>query len=177
MLEHLRGKASERKLRLIVCAAARAMWDRLNEANRQLVRAVEADPARLPEEDPNAGWWGLMQRCDPGRALATAGGGVRRPARLPPAGQCAVVREIAGNPFRPAPLGPAWLTADASALAQAAYDERGLPSGELDPERLAILADALEEAGCTDQTVLDHLRSSGPHVRGCWALDLILGKY
>jgi len=62
------------------------------------------------------------------------------------------------------------------ALAQAAYDERELPAGTLDLARLAVLADALEEAGCTAQTILDHLRGPGPHVRGCWAVDLILGK-
>ena len=61
-------------------------------------------------------------------------------------------------------------------LAQAAYDQRELPAGTLDPARLAVLADALEEAGCTDQTILYHLRGPGPHVGGCWAVDLLLGK-
>jgi hypothetical protein len=51
-----------------------------------------------------------------------------------------------------------------------------MPSGELDSHRLSVLADALEEAGCTDPDLLGHLHSPGPHVRGCWALDLILGK-
>jgi hypothetical protein len=63
-----------------------------------------------------------------------------------------------------------------TSLATAAYDERILPSGELDPARLAVLSDALEEAGCDDPDILNHLRSSGPHVRGCWAVDLILGN-
>ena len=62
------------------------------------------------------------------------------------------------------------------ALAQAAYDQRTLPAGHLDPARLAVLADALDEAGCTDADVLNHLRGPGPHVRGCWAVDLLLGK-
>ncbi len=61
-------------------------------------------------------------------------------------------------------------------LAQAAYEMRDLPSGYLDPARLAVLSDALEEAGCDSTDLLSHLRSPGPHVRGCWALDLILGK-
>ncbi len=61
-----------------------------------------------------------------------------------------------------------------SSLAAAAYGERILPSGHLDPARLAVLSDALEEAGCTDPDILSHLRSPGPHVRGCWALDLVL---
>jgi hypothetical protein len=51
-----------------------------------------------------------------------------------------------------------------------------LPSSELDTARLTVLADALEEAGCGDGEMLGHLRSAGPHVRGCWALDLVLGK-
>jgi hypothetical protein len=46
----------------------------------------------------------------------------------------------------------------------------------LQPDRLGVLADSLEDAGCTDDTLLGHLRSTGPHVRGCWAVDLVLGK-
>jgi hypothetical protein len=92
------------------------------------------------------------------------------------AAQCELLRELIGNPFRPVSLDPAWQTAAVFALAQAAYDNRILPAGTLEPLRLAILADALEEAGCTEQAILDHLRGSGPHVRGCWALDAVLGK-
>ena len=62
-----------------------------------------------------------------------------------------------------------------TALALAAYDERALPGGALDNVRLSVLADALEEAGC-DEAVFGHLREKGPHVRGCWVIDLILGK-
>ncbi len=57
-----------------------------------------------------------------------------------------------------------------------AYDERGLPAGILDPTRLAMLADALEDAGCTDAALPGHLRGPGPHVRGCRAVDPLLGK-
>jgi hypothetical protein len=85
-------------------------------------------------------------------------------------------REISGNPFRPPALDPAWRTPAVVSLAQAAYDDRLMPSGELKEARLAVLADALDEAGCTDADILSHLRSAGPHVRGCWVLDLILGK-
>jgi hypothetical protein len=66
--------------------------------------------------------------------------------------------------------------ATVSTLATAAYEERSLPSGELDSLRLAVLADALEESGCQDAEILGHLRSPGPHVRGCFALDLLLRK-
>jgi len=61
-------------------------------------------------------------------------------------------------------------------LAQAIYEERQLPSGQLDPTRLAVLADALAEAGCADPTILDHLRGPDSHVRGCWPVDLVLAK-
>jgi hypothetical protein len=84
--------------------------------------------------------------------------------------------ELFGNPFRPVTLSPACLTPQVVALAQAAYDQREIPSGTLDPVRLAVLADALEEVGCTNSDVLGHLRGQGPHVRGCWAVDLLLGK-
>jgi hypothetical protein len=90
--------------------------------------------------------------------------------------QCRLVRCIFGNPFRPATLDPAWRTPDAVALARTAYEERELPAGTLDLARLAVLADALEEAGCTDPAILGHLRGPGTHVRGCWAVDLLVGK-
>jgi hypothetical protein len=91
-----------------------------------------------------------------------------------------LLRDIFGNPFRPSPPLPlavlTWNDAVVVRLAQAAYEERHLPAGALDNSRLAVLADALEEAGCTDADILDHLRGPGPHVRGCWAVDLCLGK-
>jgi hypothetical protein len=92
------------------------------------------------------------------------------------ASQAALLRDVLGNPFHPVTVYPAWQMSTVLALAQAAYDERELPAGSLDTTRLAVLADALEDAGCTDADVLDHLRGPGPHVRGCWAVDLLLGK-
>jgi hypothetical protein len=92
----------------------------------------------------------------------------------------AFVRDIFGNPFRRSPPPPpavlAWNDRTVSRLAQAAYDERHLPAGTLDPGRLGILADALLDAGCEDEALIQHCRAPGPHVRGCWAIDLILGK-
>jgi hypothetical protein len=87
--------------------------------------------------------------------------------------EAAVVRDIAGNGQRT--IDPAWRTAGVLALAQAAYHERK-ENGVLANERLAALADALEEAGCQDTAILGHLRSGGEHWRGCWAVDLVLGK-
>jgi hypothetical protein len=80
-----------------------------------------------------------------------------------------------GDPFRAQLVNQAWLTPTVVSLAEAAYADRRT-TGELDSQRLAVLADALEEAGCVDGALLSHLRSPGPHVRGCWAIDLILGK-
>jgi hypothetical protein len=86
---------------------------------------------------------------------------------------CQVIRDVFGNPFARLPhLDSGWLRWSDSLipkLARSCYEERTF-------DRLPILADALEDAGCTDADMLAHLRGPGPHVRGCWALDLILGK-
>jgi hypothetical protein len=80
--------------------------------------------------------------------------------------QAEAVREVFGNPFRPARLEPAWRTPDVYQLARGIYEEGAF-------ERLPILADALEEAGCYDQAILDHCRGPGHHLRGCWLVDLL----
>lgn len=94
--------------------------------------------------------------------------------------QCDALRDLFGPlSGRPRPPDAAWLEWDRGVvirLARAAYEVRLLPSGELDHARLAVLADALEDAGCTDDVLLSHLRSATPHLRGCWAIDLLLGK-
>jgi hypothetical protein len=90
--------------------------------------------------------------------------------------QAGLLRCIFGDPFRLASVDPGCLTLTVARLARAAYEERLLPQGTLAPERLAVLADAVEEAGCTNPEVLSHLRGPGPHVRGCWAVDLLLGN-
>lgn len=92
------------------------------------------------------------------------------------AAQAELFRDIFGNPFRPVVLRPEWRTPTAVSLAQSAYEERKTPSGELDAARLAVLSDALEEAGCSDAYILAHLRSPGPHARGCWPVDLLLAR-
>jgi hypothetical protein len=89
---------------------------------------------------------------------------------------CHFIRDVVGNPFRPVPVTSAWLTPTVLSLAQATYVYRGVPAGTLDSTRLAALADALEEAGCDNADILSHLRQPGEHVRGCWVVDLLLGK-
>jgi hypothetical protein len=99
--------------------------------------------------------------------------------RLDPV-QADLLRDIFGNPFRPSPPLPpavlAWHDSAVVRLAQATYDERHLPEGTLDNGRLVVLADALEEAGCTNQDILAHCRQPGEHMRGCWVVDLLLAK-
>lgn len=93
--------------------------------------------------------------------------------------QCRLLREIIGNPFRPLALSPSWLSWKDGVvvrLAQAAYEDRHLPAGTLSNIRLAVLADALEEAGCGDERILGHLRDGGEHYRGCFVVDALLGK-
>jgi len=90
------------------------------------------------------------------------------------------LRDIFGNPFRPSPPLPhavlAWNDSTVTRMAQGIYEDRKMSEGTLDPARLAILADALLDAGCEDEELIRHCRAEGPHVRGCWAVDLILGK-
>jgi hypothetical protein len=90
--------------------------------------------------------------------------------------QAALLRDLFGNPFRPVGIDLARPTPTVVSLSLAAYNERLLPSGYIDPARLAVLADAVEEAGCTDRAILDHTRGPGPHVRGCWVVDQLLNK-
>jgi hypothetical protein len=80
-----------------------------------------------------------------------------------------VLRDIFGNPFRPVTIDTAWLTPTVKQIAPAIYEEKAF-------DRMPVLADALEESGCTSEDILNHLRQSGVHVKGCWAVDLILGK-
>jgi CheY-like chemotaxis protein len=181
-----------RKVRLFACACLRRVWDRIDDPLvRQVVEVDEryADGLASREEFLNA---------------HTASGRAQAPWPRPPAGdaayyaadhmarlwpgphpagarweQAALLRDIFGNPFRPVIVHSAWLTWKGGAipkLAQSLYDQRALPGGTLDPARLAVLANTLEEAGCADPEILGHLRGPGPHVRGCWAVDLLLGR-
>ena len=87
-------------------------------------------------------------------------------------GQILLLRDIFGNPFRPVSVDPhllTWNGGTVAKLAQAIYEERRF-------QDLPVLADALEEAGCTNADLLDHCRRPGEHVRGCWAVDLLLGN-
>ncbi len=155
--------------------------DRLQAAWRGAAAAQEEDQRMTPDaiatraasaasEPCDAHWaarWGLSLTLDTARAWKRSG------ERKALAG---ILRDVVGNPRAKLAFDTSLRSPEIQGLAQATYDNRSMPSGELDLLRLAVLADALEEAGCIDDAILIHLRSPGPHVRGCWALDLILGK-
>jgi hypothetical protein len=84
--------------------------------------------------------------------------------------QCHIFRDLFGpRPFRDINLDPSWLTSSVSGLAVSIYSDRAF-------DRMPILGDALEDAGCDNADILNHCRQPGEHVRGCWVVDLILGK-
>jgi hypothetical protein len=95
--------------------------------------------------------------------------GVRAAYRAESEAHASLLRDIFGNPFRPVAFDPTWRTSTAVALASQMYESR-------DFSAMPILADALQDAGCDNADILDHCRGEGTHVRGCWVVDLVLGK-
>ena len=163
----------------------RHAWDAATDSSDRAAgmlehQAMESDPVLLAEFDRilDDAWLKrgfnlgeavrIAERSSPADWIAT--GKAAKDAEQTE--QARLVRCIFGNPFSPTVADPAWLAWRDGAipqLAQALYDDRDFAA-------LPILADALEEASCGDAELLAHLRGSGPHARGCWALDLVLGK-
>jgi hypothetical protein len=83
--------------------------------------------------------------------------------------QCTFVREVFGNPFQRIRTSRRWLTPTVKQLSEQIYEGSSF-------DQLRMLADTLEQAGCTEAEILSHCRSEGPHVKGCWAIDVLLGK-
>jgi hypothetical protein len=227
MLAFLKGKASDRKLRLFACACCRCFWHLLtDERSRNAVEAAErfaeglirkkelkaaqtaADEvpngyesekdlaayavASVAVQNANAAAEGVLEvivevgltpeerqqravfptadtrdmtREQWGARIEAVWGRRRREC-------CSQLREVIGNPFRALQVDPCWLAWNGGAvrqLARSIYDE-----GRFD--ELPFLADALQEAGCSEPDLLAHCRRPDGHVRGCWAVDLLLGK-
>lgn len=233
MLEFLRRKASDRKVRLFAVACCRRVWSSFeHEEFRDAVRKAElfaddlidldemlrAREKAIPifvelhdgkDNGPGAAltasgfpsppksfmqrvadalddpWWeDEFDKGDPlAPALVTARHAARAAAHLQgqkaildaPATiaecreQAALVRCVFGNPFCPRPVCGVWLTREVKALADSIYAERAF-------DRMPILADALEAADCTNADLIEHCRSGQEHARGCWVVDLLLGK-
>jgi hypothetical protein len=200
MLRELKP-APGRKLESFIAACCRRHWADLPDSVKGYVQLVEAcangeeNPDRLDDEwlafeSECAGLFEQSNGISQGRWLAMAEivsaawnhdfesyepeypSDVQSGRRLERERQAEFVRDIFGNPFRPVAVEPAWLTwnhATVPAFARRVYGERRF-------EDLPILADALEDAGCAEADILAHCRGPGPHARGCWVLDLLLGK-
>ncbi|VTR99306.1 Uncharacterized protein OS=Sorangium cellulosum (strain So ce56) GN=sce5710 PE=4 SV=1 [Gemmata massiliana] len=201
-LEFLREKVSDRKLRLFAVACCRRVWHSLpDERSRNAIEVAEryADGMANREEVLIALYEakkvnGYMRRVtgiryqSPKLAAAlslslntehrflihVAGNAACLTEENDPDGQeqqiqGAILRDIFGNPFRPVALDPSWLTSTVRAIAAGIYDERAF-------DRLPILADAFQDAGCDNDDVLNHCRQPGEHVQGCWVVDLLTGR-
>jgi hypothetical protein len=197
MLQAVQGAgAPDRKAWLLNVALCHLFWRYLPAVSR----AVVGESERLADGLADVGPEELCRRANtavpprrPGpqsprrEAITAVCYGVLPGELFVPASACqaidpadarpaALIRDVFGYPSRRVTMSPDWRTPTVLSLARAAYDDRPLPGAPLDNGRLAVLADALEEAGCSDDELLGHLRPPDPHVRGCWALDLILGK-
>jgi hypothetical protein len=176
LLEFLRGRASERKLRLFAVACSRRIWDRIDAYGQAAVEMAEvfADGNASAEElravrlacksaGQTASWYAALS--DPfiaarNAALSAQSGGE---AEKEQAAQAGLMREIFGNPFHPSAA--VSLSGELLALATRIYEDR-------DFDKTPALAAALT----APEEIVQHLATPGAHVRGCWALDLLLGK-
>lgn len=189
---------NSRKARLFACGCFRLIWDRITlpgikedvelaeaRADRQ-VKQSDLRNRRFPPGDspPNSPDWFLRlyvssilgtkitpeymawvtRVCFHPELWYTRYSGETNSA------QANLARDIFGNPFRSVAFDPNWQTATAVGLAQTMYDARDFGA-------MPILADALQDAGCEDESILTHCRDANQaHVRGCWVVDAILGR-
>ena len=195
MLPLVRGRASGRKLRLFACACCRRVWHLLKfDRSRQAVEVAERFADDLADETEReaarrssnigktAGLGGTttfpasraahtctvekpwVAATEASHRAATADN-LKRERRE----QARLLRCVAGNPFRAVTPDPGWFTSTVLALAGGIYEDRAF-------DRLPILADALQDAGCENEDVLNHCRQPGDHARGCWVVDALLRK-
>jgi hypothetical protein len=186
LLYHLRGRVSDRKLRLVACACCRLLWSRLSRSSRRAVEVAEqlADGPVSEQVHDAVVRAAIEAVCTAGAASVNAADmayksllndgwyaadwtvGCGTDGEM----EAAVLRDVIGNPFRTPPaIEPFWLIPEVVAVARRIYEER-------DVAAMPVLADALEDAGCNDEELLRHCRQQGEHVRGCWVVDALLAK-
>jgi hypothetical protein len=195
MLDSLRGWSTDRKMRLFACACCLQVYQSLVFGpgyDAVLVAERHAD-GLCTDDDLKAanasargyvfevygddGYWGdlgcVVTETDPWQAMHHVTrmsrflmphniGEVRMAFR-------SLIHDIFGNPYRTLHLDPRWRTEDVLGLARGIYEDRAF-------DRLPLLGDALMDAGCDNEDVLAHCRSDGPHAKGCWVVDGVLGK-
>jgi hypothetical protein len=187
MLGVARRQVNRRKFRLLACACCRrapdaGLHDRgltAIELAERLADGLETNQARAQAEGEL--WigpvtpWSRPPICiyalkgNAVKAASDAAFWASHNSAAERAIICSLIRDIFGNPFQPVAFSPAWRTDTEVSLARQMYESR-------DFSAMPILADALQDAGCDNDDILSHCRSDGPHVRGCWVVDLVLGK-
>ena len=168
MLEFLRGKVSDRRLRLFAVGCLRADELARTDPDLRAVMQLEEEVDLLCESE-EAPLLDDQNRMVGSVRMETAFFAARDIVRLAGKRRGSILRDIFGNPFRPVTAEPSWLTSTVVALAEGIYEGRAF-------DGMPILADSLQDAGCNNEDVLNHCRQPGTHVRGCWVVDLLLGK-
>lgn len=189
MLSHVLPWASERKLRLFACACCRHIWGLLRAerarhavetseryadgaASLKQLKAASGDTTGISAAELAAGWCAKLGRTKPPRLAAQWAARATGNVRQESAAQADLLRDVFGDCFVLVVVPPSWLAwhdGTVRRIAAAIYEDRTF-------EQLPILADALEDAGCDNADILNHCREPGVHVRGCWVVDLLLGK-
>jgi hypothetical protein len=191
MLDFVESRTTQRKLRLVVVACCRKLWADLpdeesrwavevgerfadglaTEENREAARQAAGRHLTLPVravEKPLRGCGAIFREIEAKVTAAQSGSNIEQEFAEQEQ-WCQLLRDIFGNPFRWVGFNPAWRTDTAVALARQLYESR-------DFSAMPILADTLQDAGCDDTEILGHCRGPGPHVRGCWVVDRVLGR-
>jgi hypothetical protein len=185
-------KRGERKKRLFIYHCLRRIWYLLPVEYKAVFEMLDPDADEPVSEETRRAIWSAAERIesdyenllfavgyDDLGLLCYIAAGLAAASRSDESGevenqleqrkQAELLRDIFGNPFHSVALDPSWRTPTVESLAQSIYDERAF-------DRLLILADALEDAGCKNHDILDHCRQPRVHTRGCWVGDLLLGK-
>jgi hypothetical protein len=206
MLRWIKSSISSRRFRLFVSAFCRSLWDELTPKQAReaidvlecyangLATVSELGDARISAheaadnllnllEGGQSGWGATLHAQANTLINATL---TAFPDKVDPGQWCkrwipspevqARLLRCICNPYHRVALESSWLTPTVLLLGQAAENERTRSSSEIGRELVSVLADALEEAGCTEQFFLDHLRWPESNTLGCWALDLVLGR-